>query len=183
MTQIAIHITSYQYTSHHTCPLLLPVSNVSKRKSHHHKVLLCAYWRRSRAWPSQMNHTVSSCQWSVKYKCVCAFARERLLMIPFAWPSWVRPHVCVCVWRACVRSSSYDTACVANLRALSLVCASGVRACVRCRIRGCLACALTYVRKRLACIGWRRHTCGSRVVYLSCELFPTFRLFRAGTLI
>ena len=38
---------------------------------------------------------------------------------------------CVFVRRACVRSSSYDTACVANLRALSLVCAYGGRACVR----------------------------------------------------
>ena len=89
----------------------------------------------------------------------------------------------------CVRAytSSYDTACVADLRARSLSCvrAACVRvfACVRCHMRGCLACALTYVRKRLACIRGRRHTCASRAVYLSCELFPTFRLFRAATLI
>ena len=79
-----------------------------------------------------------------------------------------------------MRLSPYDTACVADLRALSLVCACGVRASVRCCICGCLACALTYVRKRLACIRGRLHTCASRAVYLSCELFPTFHLFRAA---
>ena len=81
-----------------------------------------------------------------------------------------------------MRSSSYDTECVANLRVLSLVCAW---ACVRVydAARGCLACIITYVRKRLTCIRGRRHTCASRAVYLSCELAPTFRLFRAATLI
>ncbi len=183
MTQLAIHITSNQYTSHHRlCRLLLPVSNVSKRKSYHHKALLCAYWRRSPACPSQMNHHVSPCQWSGSMNA-CVRSRVNAFLL-----YRVRGHLecalmCACVWRACVRSSSYDTACVAHLRALSLVCACGVRACVWCRIRGCLACALTYVRKRLACIRGRRRTCASRAVYLSCELFPTFRLFRAATLI
>ena len=86
-----------------------------------------------------------------------------------------------------MRSSSYDTACVADLRALSISCVRAacvrVLACVRWRMRGCLACALTYVRKRLACIRGRRHTCASRAIYLACELFQTFRLFRAATLI
>ncbi len=176
MTQLAIHITSNQYTSHHSlCPLLLPVSNVSKRKSHHHKSLLCAYWRRSRAWPSQMNHTVSPCQWSVSTSA-CVRSRVNACL----WCR-VRPHVCV-------RMAGVRAFVVLRYRmrgplacALSRVCVR--RACVRCRIHGCLACALTYVRKRLACIRGRRHTCASRAVYLSCELFPTFRLFRAATLI
>ena len=138
MTQLAIHITSNQYTYHHTCPLLLPVSNVSKRKSHHHKALLCAYWRRSRAWPSQMNYTVSPCQWSRMYACVCAFTRERLLMIPCAWPSWVRPHVCVRM--------------------------AGVRAFIalRYRMRGRLACTFSRVCVRRACVCTMLHT------WLSC---------------
>ena len=131
MTQIAIHIISYQYTSHHTCPLLLPVGNVNKRKLHHNKALLCAYWRRSRAWPSQMNYTVSPCQWSRMYACVGAFAHRRRLTIPHAWPTCVRSLSCVRA--ACVRV--YDAACVAVLHVHSRMCVNVLRAYVDVVIR------------------------------------------------
>ena len=61
---------------------------------------------------------------------VRAFAHRRRLTIPHAWPTCVRSLSLSCVRAACVR----------------------VFACVRCRMRGCLACALTHVNVLRACV-------------------------------
>ena len=117
--------------------------------------------------------------------CMCSYggrACVRRLTIPHAWPTCVRSL-------SCVRTAGVRAPVVLRYRMRGQLACALSRVCVWAFVRvydaarGCLACVITYVRKRLACIRGRRHTCASRAVYLSCELFPTFRLIRAATLI
>ena len=192
MTQIAIHITSYQYTSHHTCPLLLPVAtsiNESRTTTKHccvHTGDAAERGHHRLITPPHL-HSDRVCMRACVRSRVNAFLRYRVR----GRLECALLCMCVCVRQACVRAFAHIRrltiqhawpTCERSLSCVRAVCVR-VFACVRCHMRGCLASALTCVRKHLVCIRGRRHTCASLAVYLSCELFPTFRLFRAATFI